>query len=130
MFGWLLSGLIFLGIALAPAARAQFQLPAPSAAAGPATIFRNQCGTCHTLSASEPQRQGPALNGVFGRRAGSAPGFKYSDGFAKVAFDWDAQHLDAWLTNPQAVIPGSVMAYRQANPATRHTIIDWLKEQH
>jgi cytochrome c len=67
---------------------------------------------------------------VFGRRAGSVPGFKYSDGVAAAAFDWDAQRLDTWLANPQAVIPGAVMAYRQPNSATRHTIIDWLKEQH
>jgi cytochrome c len=123
------SCLLFLGLAFAPAASAQFQVPAPSAP-GLDTLFRTQCGTCHTLSAKEPPRQGPPLGGVFGRKAGSAPGFKYSTGFADAAFDWDAQHLDAWLTNPQAVIPGAVMVYRQANPATRHTIIDWLKEQH
>jgi cytochrome c len=70
------------------------------------------------------------LGGVFGRRAGSVPGFKYSPGFANADFDWDSAHLDAWLTKPQAVIPGAVMAYSQANPATRHSIIDWLKEQH
>jgi cytochrome c len=99
------SGLILLGIALAPAARAQFSPPAPAAPPGPDTLFRNQCGTCHVLSAKEEPRQGPPLGGVVGRKAG-------------------------WLTNPQAVIPGAVMVYRQANPATRHTIIDWLKEQH
>jgi cytochrome c len=114
----------------ARAAQAQFQLPAPSAPPGPDTLFRTQCGTCHVLSAKDGPRQGPPLGGVFGRKAGSASGFKYSAGFADVAFAWDAPHLDAWLTNPQAVIPGAVMAYRQANPATRHTIIDWLKEQH
>jgi cytochrome c len=124
------SGLILLGIALAPAARAQFSPPAPAAPPGPDTLFRNQCGTCHVLSAKEEPRQGPPLGGVVGRKAGSASGFKYSAGFAEAAFDWDAQRLDAWLTNPQAVIPGAVMVYRQANPATRHTIIDWLKEQH
>ena len=37
--------------------------------------------------------------------------------------------LDAYLTNPQAAMPGSVMAYRQANPATRAAIIGYLKEQ-
>jgi cytochrome c len=116
--------LMLLGIWLSPPAHAQ--LPAPSAE----TLFRNQCGTCHTLSAKEPLRQGPPLGGVFGRKAGSMPDFKYSAGFADAGFDWDFQHLDAWLTNPQAVIPGAVMGYRQANPITRHTIIDWLKEQH
>ena len=75
-------------------------------------------------------RQGPPLGGVIGRPAGSVPGFKYSEGFATAHFTWDDDHLDAWLTNPQAVIPTAVMAYRQANPAIRKSIIDWLKEQH
>jgi cytochrome c len=109
---------------------AQFSVPGPAAAPSPDALFRNQCGTCHTLSAAEPLRQGPPLGGVFGRKAGSVVGFKYSAGFAKADFTWDAQHLDAWLTHPQAVIPGAVMGYRQANPATRKAIIDWLKEQH
>lgn len=105
-------------------------MPASPAAPDGAALFRNQCATCHTLSASEPIRQGPPLGGVFGRPAGSVPGFKYSAGFANAKFSWDAAHLDAWLTHPQDVIPGAVMAYRQANPATRTAIIDWLKEQH
>ncbi len=119
-----------LCIVAAHAAHAQFPLPAANAPPDPGTLFRNQCGTCHTLSANEPARQGPPLGGVFGRKAGIAPGFKYSAGFANVDFEWDAKHLDAWLTKPQTVIPGTVMVYSQANSATRHTIIDWLKEQH
>jgi len=118
------------GFGLAPSAHAQFPLPAQTAAPDGATLFQNQCGTCHTLSAGEPIRQGPPLGGVFGRPAGSVPGFKYSAGFAIAGFTWDAPHLDAWLTHPQAVIPGAVMAYRQANPATRKQIIEWLKDQH
>ncbi len=35
--------------------------------------------------------------------------------------------LDAWLTNPQAVIPGAIMAYRQAKAETRAAIIAYLK---
>jgi cytochrome c len=121
---------VVLCIVAAHAAHAQFPLPAAIAPPDPETVFRNQCGTCHTLSASDPVRQGPPLGGVFGRKAGSVLNFKYSAGFANVDFEWDAQRLDAWLTKPQAVIPGAVMAYSQANPSTRHTIIDWLKEQH
>jgi cytochrome c len=120
----------WLFLALASPAGAQFSVPMASAPPDPATLFRNQCGTCHTLSAQEPPRQGPPLGGVFGRKVGSVPGFKYSAGFARADFTWDAAHLDAWLSGPQAVIPGAVMAYRQANPAIRKTLIDWLKEQH
>jgi len=56
--------------------------------------------------------------------------FHYSSGFARVAFAWNEAHLDAWLTNPQKLIPGAVMLYRQADPAIRASIIAWLKEQH
>ena len=35
----------------------------------------------------------------------------------------------AMMLDPQAVIAGSNMAYRQANAATRRTIIEYLKEQ-
>ena len=55
-------------------------------------------------------------------------GFHYSTGFAKVDFVWDDARLDAWLANPQAMIPGTVMAYRQPKPETRAAIIAYLKE--
>ena len=108
---------------------AQFQnltLPPPD----PATVFANQCGVCHTLNPADPPRLGPLLKGVYGRKAGSFPGFKYSPGFATADFTWDDQHLDRWLADPQALIPGAVMLYKQANPKIRVQIIEYLKEQH
>ena len=109
------------------AAHAQFSVPAVKPA--PESLFRNQCATCHALNADAPARQGPNLAGVIGRPAGSVPGFKYSAGFAQAGFAWDADRLDAYLTNPQAVIPGAVMPYRQANADTRHAIISYLQAQ-
>ena len=60
--------------------------------------------------------------------AGKLDGFRYSAGFAQADFAWDEARLDAWLTNPQAVIPTAVMAYRQPKPETRAAIIGYLKE--
>jgi cytochrome c len=108
-------------------ATAQIPLPSPKPIDG-AALFKQQCGTCHTTTLSEPIRQGPPLLKVVGRRAGSFDGFHYSAGFAQAEFVWDAAKLDAWLTNPQEVIPGAVMAYRQAKPEVRAAIIDYLKE--
>ncbi|CCE06829.1 Cytochrome c iso-1 [Bradyrhizobium sp. STM 3843] len=102
-------------------------LPAPKPVDG-ATLFKQQCGVCHTTNVSEPMRQGPPLVGVIGRRAGSFEGFHYSAGFAKADFAWDDAKLDSWLTNPQETIPGAVMAYRQAKPEVRAAIITYLKE--
>ncbi len=115
----------------APVLPARAQMPIPTAAPPTgAALFRNQCATCHTLDPSLPPRQGPTLAGVIGRRAGSVPGFHYSPGFAHADWTWDAARLDRWITNPQAMIPGAVMPYRQADPAIRHLIIQYLQEQH
>lgn len=92
-------------------------------------LFARQCGTCHSLVPGEV-RQGPNLAGVYGRTAGTLPGFKYSPGFADADWAWDAAHLDPYLANPQSVIKGGVMAYRQAKPEIRQAIIGYLKEQH
>ena len=94
-----------------------------------AALFKQQCGACHSLDPNAPARQGPNLAGVYGRKAGSVPGFNYSPGFAKADFNWDEQHLDPYLTNPQAVIPGAIMPYRQAKAPVRAAIITYLKEQ-
>lgn len=111
----------------AGAAGAQIVLPAAKAPDG-AALFKQQCATCHTTNLSEPVRQGPPLFKIFGRRPGTADGFHYSAGFANADFVWDDARLEAWLTNPQAIIPGAVMAYRQARPETRAAIIAYLKE--
>lgn len=121
-------GLGFCGVLLvARMAGAQMLLPAAKPPDGP-TLFKQQCATCHTTNLSDPVRQGPPLFKIVGRQAGKANGFHYSSGFAKADFVWDDARLDAWLTNPQEMIPGAVMAYRQAKPETRAAIIGYLKE--
>jgi len=123
-------GLAFCGAMLVVnAAPAQMPLPEAKPPDGP-TLFKQQCATCHTNNLSDPVRQGPSLFGIVGRRAGSADGFHYSAGFAKADFSWDDARLDAWISNPQQMIPGSVMAYRQAKPEVRAAIIAYLKELH
>jgi len=109
-------------------ADAQMPLPAAKPPDG-ATLFKQQCAVCHTLSQSEPMRQGPPLVKIVGRPAGKVDGFKYSEAISKADFAWDETRLNAWLTNPQAVIPGVNMVYRQAKPETRAAIITYLKEQ-
>jgi cytochrome c len=114
-------------VLLAGIAGAQIALPAAKPPDG-ATLFRQQCATCHTTNLSDPVRQGPTLFKVVGRPAGKIDGFHYSPGLANADFVWDEARLDAWLTNPQAVIAGVIMAYRQAKPETRAAIIAYLKE--
>jgi cytochrome c len=120
-------GLCTAMMLMARVADAQMQLPVAKPPDG-ATLFKQQCAVCHTTNLSEPMRQGPPLVKIVGRTAGKIEGFHYSAGLAKADFTWDDAKLDAWLTNPQAVIPGVVMAYRQGKPETRAAIIAYLKE--
>ena len=123
-----LIGLAFCSALLAArTADAQMPLPTPKPPDG-ATLFKQQCGTCHATTLAEPTRQGPQLSKIVGRRAGSVEGFHYSPGFAKAGFVWDEAKLDAWITDPQAMIPGTVMAYRQPKPEVRSAIIAYLRE--
>src|SRR5258705_9510130 len=96
---------------VAQIAGAQMPLPAAKPPDG-ATLFKQQCATCHSTNLTDPGRQGPPLLKIVGRPAGKVDGFHYSAGFAKADFVWDDARLDAWLANPQAMVPGTIMAYR------------------
>jgi cytochrome c len=123
----LLDAIVFYSaISWGTMAAAQMPLPAPKPPDG-ATLFKQQCATCHTVDPAEPIRQGPPLARIVDRPAGKIDGFHYSPGLAKADFFWNEATLDAWLTNPQAVIPDAFMAYRQAKPETRAAIISYLK---
>jgi cytochrome c len=113
-------------MAAADAASAQMSLPAAKPPDG-AALFKQQCATCHATSLTEPPRQGPPLAKILGRQAGKLEGFHYSPGLAQAGFTWDESKLDTWLANPQALVPGAAMPYRQANAETRVVIINYLK---
>jgi cytochrome c len=107
-------------------ALAQMPLPAAKPPDG-AALFKQQCATCHSTNLSDAPRQGPTLVRIVGRQAGKVEGFRYSPALAQAGFNWDESRLDAWLTDPQAVIPGAIMTYRQTRAETRAAIITYLK---
>lgn len=83
---------------------------APGDARRGAKVFR-ACALCHAL---EPglHLAGPSLAGVIGRKAGRAEGFgRYSQALANADLVWDDRTLDAWLRDPQQLLPGNAMAF-------------------
>jgi cytochrome c len=73
--------------------------------------FVRQCAICHTIDKGGDNRLGPNLFGVVGRRAGTAPGFKYTNAFRTIAtFEWTEGLLGPWIALPSVMIPGTAMA--------------------
>ncbi len=90
-------------------------------------LFYMQCKTCHDLEAGLPHKVGPNLNGILGRKAGAAAGFKYSDVLVKSGVVWSRETLDAWIRQPASLVPGNAMAYPGiASDADRAAVIAWM----
>ena len=88
------------------------------------------CKSCHTLTAGGPDMTGPNLNGIFGRKVASKPGYNYSDPMKTQAFTWDTDHLDKWLTDPKAMVPGTKMTFVGfKDPKDRIDVIAYLKAE-
>ncbi len=88
------------------------------------------CRACHTLTADGPDLTGPNLHGVFGRVAGTKPGYAYSDAVKMAGFTWDPAHLDQWLANPTTYMPGTKMTFiGMKGEKNRTDLIAYLKVQ-
>ena len=54
---------------------------------------------------------GPSLAGIIGRKAGSEFSYNYSPAMKQANIVWDANTLDAYLVDPQKVVPGNKMPF-------------------
>ena len=86
-----------------------------------------RCAACHAIDAN---RTGPLHCGLFGRRAGSAPGFDgYSSAMRASGIVWDERSLDRFLKDPLETMPGTAMGYAGVkDDAERAALIAWLRE--
>jgi cytochrome c len=69
------------------------------------------CSSCHTITEGGVNLTGPNLHGIFGRKAGSLPTYKYSDAVTAAGFTWDTDKLDHWLEKPREFLPGTKMTF-------------------
>ena len=96
---------------------------APDAQRGEQIYAR--CLACHALAYD---RVGPRHCGLFGRLAGSVPGFEYSPAMKNSKIIWNEKTLDRFLAKPLAVVPGTTMTYDGvADAKDRSDLIAYLK---
>ncbi len=91
--------------------------------------FQRKCSICHTLGPDGLRRAGPTLYRIFGRAAGTLPGYRYSRTLRDAGFVWDGRTIDAlFAEGPDNFIPGSKMPMQRiAASADRDDLITFLK---
>lgn len=118
-------GLVCAGWMLAAApGLAQSAAPAAGDAAKGKVQFERMCTMCHQPAAGA---MGPALGGVFGRKAGAVAGFRYSPAMTASGVTWDAASLESYLAAPTQMIKGSYMMINVPQAADRADVIAYLK---
>lgn len=87
------------------------------------------CVACHSLEPGE-HKTGPSLAGIWGREAGTVPGFaRYSDPLKHSGIVWDETTLDAWIADPRTYIPGNRMTFRGLlDDRQRRDLIAFLRQ--
>jgi cytochrome c len=110
----------WLALTLLPAALALSQSPESGKA-----LFERRCGGCHAM---DRDKEGPALHGVYGRKAGSVQSFQYSDALRKSQIQWTEETLERWLTDTEKLVPDNDMTFRVEKAEERRAIIQYLKQ--
>jgi cytochrome c len=92
--------------------------------------FMRKCSICHALTSALSRKAGPTLHGVFGRKAGTVPGYRYSEILDGSPIIWDEATIDALFDQgPDHFIPGSKMPMQViAGPQDRSDLIAFLKQ--
>jgi cytochrome c len=75
-----------------------------------AKVF-NKCRACHQVGPTAKNGVGPELNGLAGRKTGSAAGYNYSDANKNSGLTWDEATFLEYIAGPQKKIPGTKMTF-------------------
>lgn len=75
-----------------------------------AKVFK-KCAPCHDVGERAKNKVGPELNGIDGRKTGSAPGYRYSDANKNSGIVWSEATFLEYIKDPRAKIPGTKMVF-------------------
>lgn len=90
----------------------------------------NQCRACHQMGPTARSGVGPPLNGLFaGRKAGTWPGYAYSDAYKSLDKSWTEENFTVYIKDPRGVTPGTKMVYAGLKDETQiKNLIAFMKQ--
>jgi cytochrome c len=83
--------------------------PAQDLAAGKTSF--NKCLACHAIGEGAKNKVGPQLNGLDGRKSGTAADYNYSDANKNSGITWSEAVFKEYIKDPRAKIPGTKMTF-------------------
>jgi len=101
--------LVALAMTAAASTAISSKAMAQDAAAGKTSF--NKCLACHAIGEGAKNKVGPELNGLNGRKSGTAPDYSYSDANKNSGITWDEATFKEYIKDPKAKIPGTKMAF-------------------
>ena len=110
---------------------AGFVITSQAARAADATngqaVFMDNCAVCHSFERGAPNKIGPNLFGVVGRKSATAPGYMYSAAMMNANLTWDMPTLEIYLMGPQKKVPGTKMGFPGfSDPSEEADVIAFL----
>jgi cytochrome c len=96
--------LVALGLAASTAAAS-----AQDVAAGEQSF--KKCLPCHSVGPGAKNKVGPELNGLDGRKSGTAEGFNYTEANKNAGITWNESVFKEYIKDPRAKIPGTKMVF-------------------
>ena len=91
-------------------------------------VFNQQCKTCHSLEEG-PSLTGPTLHGMFGRKAGTAAGFDFSEAMKTSGIVWDETTLTEYTRDPKEKVPDTKMVFNGLKQAGQLAdLVAYLKQ--
>ena len=101
--------LLTLATSVAFAALAGSALAAGDPAAGEKVFAK--CKACHQVGEGAKNAVAPELNGIDGRKAGTAEGYNYSEPMKSSGITWNEASFKEFVKNPKAKVPGTKMIF-------------------
>jgi cytochrome c len=71
----------------------------------------NKCLPCHSVGEGAKNKVGPELNGLDGRKSGTAADYNYSEANRNSGITWDKDQFLDYIKDPKAKVPGTKIFY-------------------